>query len=383
MSDQRQIFLDYAAATPLNDSVLKTMMPYLTNEFYNPSAGYQSAKRVRGAINESRRFAAHWLGVKPSEIIFTAGGTEANNLAINGVMSKYPDSEIIISSIEHESIREPANQYKCNEVPVDKNGIVDVAKLTKLITDKTVLVSAVYANNEIGTIQPLREIYAVIEKVRKSRLQKGNNLPIYLHSDACQAGNYLDLHVARLGVDFLTLNGGKIYGPKQSGALYIRAGIELAPLIRGGGQEQSLRSGTENVASCVGFGKALDMAQSMRVEESKRVSELRDEFVKMLQKNFPKIKINGSMKKRLPNNISATFPGVDNERLMMQLDEAGIMCSVGSACSASSDEPSHVLKAIGLTDEQAQSTLRFTLGRQTTKVETTKVIQKLKDILNG
>ncbi|HMS23816.1 MAG TPA: cysteine desulfurase family protein [Candidatus Saccharibacteria bacterium] len=383
MSDSQQIYLDYAAATPLDPAVLEAMMPYLTDEFYNPSASYQSAKRVRGAINESRRFVAHWLGVKPSEIIFTAGGTEANNLAINGVMSKYSGSEIIISSIEHESVREPANQYKCSEAPVDKTGIIDIAKLEKLITDKTALISVVYANNEIGTVQPLREIYMIIEKIRKDRLEKGNKRPLYLHTDACQAGNYLDLHVARLGVDFMTLNGGKIYGPKQSGALYVRAGLELKPLIRGGGQEQGLRSGTENVASCVGFGRALDIAQSMRVEEAQRVSEIRDEFIKMFEKNFPKAKINGSLKKRLPNNISVTFPNVDNERLMMQLDEAGIMCAVGSACSASNDEPSHVLKAIGLSDDQAQSTLRFTLGRQTTQDDLNKVIELLKEVING
>lgn len=383
MSDPQQIYLDYAAATPLDPAVLTAMMPYLKDEFFNPSAGYQSAKRVRGAINESRRFVAHWLGVKPSEIIFTAGGTEANNLAINGVMSKYPGSEIIVSSIEHESVREPANQSKCSETPVDKTGIVDVAKLEKLISDKTALVSIVYANNEIGTIQPLREIFGIIEKVRKSRLQKGNNRPLYLHTDACQAGNYLDLHVARLGVDFMTLNGGKIYGPKQSGALYVRAGLELTPLIRGGGQEQGLRSGTENVASCVGFGRALDIAQSMRVEEAQRVSDLRDQFIKMLEKSFAKAKINGSLKKRLPNNISVTFPGVDNERLMMQLDDSGIMCAVGSACSASNDEPSHVLKAIRLSDAQAQSTLRFTLGRQTGQDDINKVVKKLIDQING
>lgn len=383
MSDLQQIYLDYAAATPLDPAVLEAMMPYLKDEFYNPSASYQSAKRVRGAINESRRFVAHWLGVKPSEIIFTAGGTEANNLVINGVMSKYSGSEIIISSIEHESVKEPANQYKSSEAPVDKTGIIDIPKLEKLITDKTALISIVYANNEIGTIQPLREIYIIIEKIRKNRIEKGNKRPLYLHTDACQSGNYLDLHVARLGVDFMTLNGGKIYGPKQSGALYVRAGLELKPLVRGGGQEQGLRSGTENVASCVGFGRALDIAQSMRVEEAQRVSELRDEFIKMLEKNFPKAKSNGSLKKRLPNIISVTFPGVDNERLMMQLDEAGVMCAVGSACSASNDEPSHVLKAIGLTDEQARSTLRFTLGRQTTQDDLNKVIELLKEVLNG
>lgn len=383
MSDSPPIYLDYAAATPLDSAVLEAMMPYLKDEFYNPSASYQSAKRVRGAINESRRFVAHWLGVKPSEIIFTAGGTEANNLVINGVMSKYSGSEIIISSIEHESLKEPANQFRCSEAPVDKSGLIDIPKLEKLITDKTALISVVYANNEIGTIQPLREIYMIIEKIRKDRLEKGNKRPLYLHTDACQAGNYLDLHVARLGVDFMTLNGGKIYGPKQSGALYVRAGLELNPFVRGGGQEQGLRSGTENVASCVGFGRALDIAQSMRVEEAQRVSELRDEFIKMLLKSFPKAKINGSLKKRLPNNISVTFPGVDNERLMMQLDESGIMCAVGSACSASNDEPSHVLKAIGLTDEQARSTLRFTLGRQTTQDDLNKVIDSLKEVLNG
>lgn len=375
------IYLDYAAATPVDPAVVEAMKPYFSEQFYNPSAQYKSAKQVRGALNEARRKVAHWLGTKPSEVVFTAGGTEANNLAINGVMKKYPKGEVLISTIEHESVREPAKQYNCQEIPVQKTGLLDLAKLKKAITDKTVLISVIYANNEIGTVQQLRDISRIINDEKATRLKKDNQTPLYFHADACQAVNYLDIHVARLGVDMMTLNGGKIYGPKQSGALYVRAGIELEPLILGGGQETGLRSGTENVASTIGFSEALDISQSDRVDESARVSELRDLFITELQKAVPKAKINGTVKKRIANNISVSFPGVDNERLMMQLDEAGIMCAVGSACSASKDEPSHVLKAIGLSDDQAQSTLRFSLGRQTQKQDIDIMVSKLKDFV--
>ncbi len=359
------IYLDYAAATPLDPVVLKAMQPYFTDNFYNPSAAYLAAKSVASEVKKARESVAFWLGAKPPEIVFTAGGTEANNLAITGIMDQYPDGNVVVSAIEHESILEPAKKYNYKEVKVTKNGIVDVDYLETIIDDKTVLVSVMHANNEIGTIQPIKEIATFLQNIRKTRTNRGDSRPIYLHTDACQAGNYLDLHASRLGVDMMTLNGGKIYGPKQSGALYVRTGVVLSPQILGGGQERGLRSGTENVAGIVGFAKALEISQEKRPVEAKRVTGLRDDFISQLTKSFPDATINGSIKKRLPNNISVTFPGVDNERLMMQLDEKGIMCAVGSACSASNDEPSHVLKAIGLSDEQAQSTLRFSLGRQT------------------
>jgi cysteine desulfurase len=223
-----------------------------------------------------------------------------------------------------------------------------------------------YANNEVGTIEPLRDVAEIVAKKRAER-QGTHALPLYLHTDACQAANYLDLHVSRLGVDLLTLNGGKVYGPKQSGALYVGAHVQLKPQILGGGQERGLRSGTENVAQCVGLATALEIAQTMRHDETARLQELQAYCFKQLEAELPAVIINGSLKKRLPNNLHITIPGVDNERLLMQLDEAGILAAAGSACSASDEEPSHVLKAMGISEAAAQASLRFTMGRQTTQ----------------
>lgn len=382
MSNQT-IYLDYAAATPVSQAVRVAMTPYLSARFYNPSATYLAGKAVRTDIAEARQSVAGVLGAKPSEIIFTAGGTEANNLAIAGVMAQYPDKKVLVSSIEHESVRQTAAAYHASEIPVLPDGTVDLKKLTGLVDGDTVLVSVMYVNNEIGTIQPLREIATMLQKVRDQRRATGNTLPLWLHTDACQAANYLDLHVAKLGVDLMTLNGGKIYGPKQSGCLYVKTGVVLEPHIRGGGQERNLRSGTENVAGIIGFATALAEAQQLRNDETQRLTGLRDSFMKQLESLMPEVTINGSRKKRIPNNISVTLPGTDNERLMMELDEAGLMCAVGSACSASNDEPSHVLGAIGLGEDEARATLRFTLGRDTTQSDIDAVIVVLKGLLHA
>jgi cysteine desulfurase len=224
-----------------------------------------------------------------------------------------------------------------------------------------------YANNEVGTIEPLREVAELVAQKRAERRKDG--LPLYLHTDACQAPNYLDLHVARLGVDLMTINGGKIYGPKQSGALFVGAHVELKPQILGGGQERNLRSGTENVAQAVGLATALDIAQAMRHDEAKRLQELQKYFFAELEKAVPTAVVNGSRKKRLPNNLHITIPSVDNERLLMQLDEAGILAAAGSACSASDEEPSHVLRAMGISDADAQSSLRAAMGRGTSRAD--------------
>lgn len=358
----RAIYLDYAAATPLNSEVLAAMQPFFSEEFYNPSATYLAAKRAGEQLQGARSKVAHWLGCRPAEVIFTAGGTEANNLAIHGIMEQFPEGNIAVSGIEHESVLAPAHRYDCREIAVRADGIIDLQALADAINDQTVLVSIMYANNEIGTIQPLRDIAKVIADKKAARK---SNLPLYLHTDACQAGNYLDLHVSRLGVDLMTLNGGKIYGPKQSGALFVSSKVTLQPQVFGGGQERGLRSGTENVAQDVGLAIALDQAQSMRQTETARLQELQREFMKLLGDNFPEVIINGSRTKRLPNNVHVTFPGQDNERLLMQLDEAGIMAAAGSACSASNEEPSHVLRALGIRDADAQASLRFTMGRHT------------------
>jgi cysteine desulfurase len=363
----KTVYLDYAAATPLDTKVQAAMRPYFDNQFFNPSATYSAARTVHTDIEAARSSIAALLGARSSEIIFTAGGTEANNLAVHGIMQRYPDKKVIVSNIEHESVLAPAHQYDNIEAPVRNDGLIDVSALTGLIDDETVLVSVIYANNEVGTIQPLREIATVIRNVLNNRRNTSNHLPLYFHSDAAQAANYLDLHVSRLGLDMMSLNGGKIHGPKQSGLLWIRSGIELKPLFQGGGQERNVRSGTENVPGIIGLSVALEMAQAKKTEESVRTRALQQLFIELIKKKIPGSIVNGSLKKRLPNNVHITILGQDNERLLFGLDEAGIQAAAGSACSASSDKPSHVLRAMGISDADARSSLRFTLGRSTTQ----------------
>lgn len=372
------IYLDHAAATPVEPSVFKAMQPFFTDKFYNPSANYLAAVEVRKSLDQARAKIAHWLGSRPSEIIFTAGGTEANNLAIHGVMKQYPLGNVVISAVEHDSVLKAAANYECRIVEVLADGQIDLADLRKKIDSKTVLVSIMYANSEIGTVEPVREIAKIVSE---KRTERDGKLPLYLHTDACQAGNYLDLHVARLGVDLMTINGGKIYGPKQSGALYVKASVNLLPLINGGGQERGLRSGTQNVANAVGLADALEFVQTDKNQECDRLRKLRDEFIYQIQLHIPEVVINGSLKKRLPNNVHLTFPGQDNERLLIQLDQVGIMAAAGSACSASSETPSHVLKAIGLTDDYARASVRFSLGRSTTQAMVHKTADTLATLL--
>lgn len=364
------IYLDHAAATPLDKQVFEAMRPYLSDKFYNPSATYLAAKAVHSELETARKTVAVTLGARPPEIVFTAGGTEANNLALFGVARSHPRSHIVSTAIEHESILKPLlaledEGVQHTLVSPQSDGVVEPAKIVAAITDKTVLVSVMYANNEIGVIEPIRQIAGQLEIIRRKRQAMGNKLPLYLHTDACQAANYLDIHVDRLGVDLMTLNGGKIYGPKQAGVLYIKTGVELEPLIFGGGQERGLRSGTENIAQSIGFTTALKLAQQARNQETRRLHQLQKLFFDELAARLPKAEINGSLKHRLPNNVHVTIPGQDNERLMMALDEKGIICGVGSACSASDEEPSHVLRAIGCSDTASRSSLRFTMGRDT------------------
>lgn len=374
------IYLDYAAATPVAPDVLSAMLPFFTDQFYNPSATYLAALSVRRDLSEARATAALTLGCRPSEVVFTAGATEANNLVLRGVMEAYPDSNVIVSAVEHDSVLMPARLYPCQEASVLSDGTLDLAACEKLIDDKTVLISVMYANNEVGTIQPIRQLAQILEKVRRERQKAGNRCPLYLHTDAAQAANYLDLHVARLGVDFLTLNGGKLYGPKQSGLLFAASHTRLKPQVLGGGQERGLRSGTENVAGSIGLAIALQLTQSMRAEETERLKALQKLFFALLTEKLPDAVVNGSLKTRLPNNVHVTLPGRDNERLLIALDEAGIMAAAGSACSASDDEPSHVLKAMGLSDEQAQSSLRFSMGRATTEADIRRTVDELSRI---
>ncbi len=380
------IYLDHAAATPLDGQVLEAMEPYFGESFYNPSATYLAAASAKADLEKARESVAYWLGTRPGTIIFTAGGTEANNLALFGAVAKYPHGHVVSTAMEHDSVLKPLERleqqgHKYTLVTPKNDGIVDPESVKRSITNRTVLVSIMYANNEIGIVQPIKEISAVIKAERKKRAKIANPLPIFLHTDACQAANYLDLHVSRLGVDMMTLNGGKIYGPKQSGVLYVAGKVEIQPIIFGGGQEQGLRSGTENVAGAIGFAKALDIAQTMRPNERARLAEIQDVFIKELAEKIPAAHINGSLHKRLPNNVHITIPNTDNERLVFALDGLGIQCAAGSACSASKELASHVLKALGLDESAARASLRFTMGRSTTKKDILKTVTELSSVL--
>lgn len=373
-------YFDYAAATPMSPVVRKAMEPYLSEYFYNPSAQYLAAQNVHKVVEEARAGIAGILGARPGEVIFTAGGTEANNLAVHGIMARFPGSNCVVSAIEHDAVLKPAAKFNRKIAPVHPDGRVDLGALEKLIDDKTVLVSIMYANNETGTVEPLADIAKLIKKVRTKRATH-SPLPLYFHTDACQAPNYLRILPNTLGVDMMTLNSGKIYGPKQCGALFVKSGINLEPLIYGGGQEKNMRSGTENVAGIIGFAAALKEAESMREAESKRLKALQQTFYSLLDQKLPKVKVNGSTDYRLPNNLHITIPGKDNEWLMMALDEQGFMVAVGSACSASSDEPSHVLKALGMSDQDARSSLRITMGRGTTEESVRELVDAIADLV--
>ncbi len=364
----------------MSTHVKEAMEPYFSVQFYNPSAQYLAAQKVREAVDGARASVAKIIGARPGEVIFTAGGTESDNLAVLGVMQQFPDANCVVSAVEHEAVLRAAALFPNKVVNVKPDGRIDLDELQKSIDDRTVLVSVMYVNNEIGTVQPIAEIAKIIKEIVRERVKAGNTLPLYLHTDAAQAPNYLHVLVNTLGVDLMTLNGGKIYGPKASGVLYVKTGVQLTPLIHGGGQERSLRSGTESVTNIVGLATALEDAHDLKESESKRMMGLQSLAYDLLEETIPSVHINGSRSHRVPNNIHITLPGEDNERLMMALDEKGFMVAVGSACSASSEEPSHVLRAIGLTDEEARSSLRITMGRDTSEEDVRQFVKTLSEL---
>lgn len=356
-------YFDYASSTPLDSGIAKKMTD-LQYGWVNPSAEYAPARESRKIFEDSLQRIAQNLGVKSTEIVITSGGTEANNLAIKGFIGD--DRELLISSVEHASVIEPAKLGKHKMIEVKANGRLNIDDLRHKISDQTVLVSVMLVNNEIGTIQPVREVAKVIDVVRKDRASRKIALPIYLHTDACQALNYIAVNPTRLGVDMMTINSGKIYGPKSVGALYISSKVkDISPQILGGGQQRSMRSGTENVAGVYGFSLALEKVVKSHKSEEKRIGGLRDSLLTSILKIYPKAVVNGSLDNRIANNLNISFLGQDNERLMMVLDEAGVCVATGSACSASNEELSHVLKAIGLGESEINSSLRITLGRAT------------------
>lgn len=374
---RRLVYLDHAAATPVDPGVMKAMQPFFSDKFYNPAASYEQARECRAAIEEAKAKIARLMGVKPAELVLTSGGTEANNLAVWGIMSQFPDKKVLVSSIEHESVLEPARRWHCQELAVDPTGVLDIEKAIQKIDDDTVMISVMLANNEVGALQPVRSLAQKIEALRHDRLKRKIKTPLFFHTDGAQAPLHLDIHAHRLGVDMMSVNGGKIYGPKQSGALYVRAGLTLKPIIVGGGQQRGIRSGTESPAAAVGLAEALEVASQKRPSETKRLGELQKYFCARLASEFPASIINGPLKKRLPNNVHVTFPGVDNERTLYKLDSQGVLAAAGSACSAASVEPSHVLKAMGLSESHARSSLRLTMGRATTKADIDYAIRAL------
>lgn len=375
--NKRTVYLDHAAATPLDRSAFAAMRPYLTQEFANPSGLSVASLRVRKAIDEARKSVANVLRVPDDTIVFTGSGTESCNLAIFGVCTGRP-KHIITTSIEHHAVLEPIKKlekkgWKVTYLKVNERGEVSAQNVKKALRKDTALVSIMYANNEIGTIQPIAKIG---RELLKSRKECKTPYP-YFHTDACQAAGYLDLSVDRLHVDFLSANGGKIYGPKGVGILYKRRGVPLEPLLYGGGHESGFRSGTENVAGIVGFAKALQSVNKKSRIKNQELTELKDYLEKEIIKKITDVTVNGSEKNRLPNNLSVTFRGVEAEALILYLDSYGIVAASGAACASVTDETSHVLRACGLSDADARATARFTLGRETKKEDIQYVMRYL------
>ena len=361
------IYLDYAAATPLDERVFVVMQPYFSEKFYNPSAAYMAARTVRAAVDDARHRLAIVIGGKRDEVVLTAGATESVNLAFRGLLE--PGDHVVIGATEHQAVRGAAGSFDFYEALSDARGIITPEEVERVITDKTKLVSVTAADSELGVIQPLSKIAEIIEKVRHDRRERGVMNPIYLHSDASQAAGVLDLHVSRLGVDLLTLNAAKCYGPKQVGLLWVSSHVQLRPLILGGGQERGLRSGTENVAGIIGFAMALELAEKSRKSNIEHLRSLRDRLQAKLTEALPDLVVNGSQKKRLPGHLNVSLDGLDAERVVFHLDMNGVMAATGAACAANKGTRSSVLTAVGMSDTLADGSLRFSLGRQTTESE--------------
>ena len=356
------IYLDHAAATPVSKKVLRAMEPYFTAEFFNPSAAYLPAKKVAADYEAAKDTIAHAIGAKGNDLIITAGATEANNLAFTAVRPKpYHGSatpKVLYLETEHDSIRAVAQQYGGKAIKVLPSGLIDLEDLKAKITDETMLISVSLANNELGTIQPLAEIAAIIKTIKIDRYKRGVKQPLYLHSDASQALNLLDISVARLGADMLTLNAAKVYGPKGVGALYVAHDVRLSPLTVGGGQEKGLRSGTENVAGVIGFATAVKEAKEHLNGNRKKYKAWRQILLKELQ-GYELI----NKKHVLDNFIVLCYNDIDAERLIYLLEEKEIYVATGAACAASKGRKSHVLAAVGLTEGQINGSLRLTLGK--------------------
>jgi cysteine desulfurase len=373
----RRIYFDHSATTPVDREVANLMLEYMTDKYGNPSSVHAFGREARKAVDEGREQVASLIGAQPNEIFFTSGGTEGDNLAIKGVAfaNRKKGNHIITSSIEHHAVLHTCEYlekhgFEVTYLPVDEYGMVRLEDVKQAITDKTILISVMFANNEVGTIQPIKEIGQITK-------EKG----IYLHTDAVQAvGNY-PIDVNEYNIDLLTLSGHKFYAPKGIGALYIRRGVKIEAVQHGGGHERNLRAGTENVPGIVGLGKAAEIAKRDMDKRVAHLQGLRDKIIADISAKIPHIKLNGHPTKRMPSNVNFSFLYLEGESLLLNLDLKGIAASSGSACTSGSLDPSHVLLAMGLNHETAHGSLRVSLGRDNTEEDVDYFLQVLPDII--
>lgn len=375
----KTIYLDNSATTPVDKRVVEAMLPYFNEIYGNPGSMHSEGLSGLEALEESREKVAKILNCSPEEIIFTGSGTESINMAIKGVAHFYnkkmkKGNHIITQKTEHHAVLDTCDflekeGYEITYLNVDRFGMVNPKEVEAAIKENTILVSIMYANNEIGTIQPLHEISDICKKKK-----------VLFHTDACQAAGYLNLNVKELGVDLLSLNGSKVYGPKGVGLLYKKRGVMLTPLLHGGGQENRLRSGTENIPSIVGFAKALELAEEEKPFEVGRITQLRNKLIDGILKTIPKTFLNGHPNMRLPNNVNVTVLDIEGEAALLYMDKEGICASTGSACTSKTLDPSHVILALGMPYEAAHGSLRFTLGRSTTEEGIDKLLEILPKI---
>jgi cysteine desulfurase len=387
----KKVYLDYAATTPVDPVVFGVMKPYFSEKFGNAMSIHSFGQEALGAVDKARKQMADFFGCIPSEIIFTSGATESNNLVMKGVLRAYYSKfktkpHIITTAFEHHCVLDACKSVEkeglaeVSFVKPDGNGLIKIKDIEKAIKSNTILLSIMYVNNEIGTVQPIAEIGKMIKKINSGL--SVDKFKILFHTDATQAINYFECNADKLNVDLLSMSAHKIYGPKGMGALYIRKGTPIRKIQDGGDQEYKMRAGTQNVPGIIGLGKAIELVTRNSQSDTKKITALRDYLIKKVLKDIPKSSLNGSQIKRSPNNANFSFENIEGEGLLLSLDMEGFACSTGSACSSGALSPSHVLLSMGLTPEQAHSSLRVTLGKHTTKRDLDSFIKSLKSIVN-
>lgn len=372
-----EAYFDYNATTPIDPRVFEAMKPFLSDSYGNASSFHQKGQGARHAMEEAREKIADYIEVEPGDIIFTSGGTESDNLALQGAMFFYGEKRkhLVVSSIEHQAVLFPAKElenkgYRVTYVPVDARGLVDMKAIEKAISEETALVSVMHVNNEVGTLQPVDEIAKLSHK-------KG----ALFHTDAVQSFGKIPVVADAIGADFISISSHKIYGPKGAGALYVKKGVKLKPMIYGGHQEKNIRPGTENVAAIVGFGRAVELASVMSGTDSKIITKLKDKLYQGLLQGVGRLRLNGDLENGIYNTLNISFEGLEGETLLMNLDLKNIYVSTGSACTAGSIEPSHVLIAMGIQERMARSAIRFSLGRFSTEAEVDYALREIPPIV--